>query len=471
MQRPGSSPAVRAALAASGALVCLCALATLCWVAVRTSPHPPTGRREVAVLLGMWVVFAIGAWLVMRAPRRFAVGLALTGAVLLQVIALTAPPALSDDVHRYAWDGRVQAAGVNPYLYAPGDPRLESLRDPVLFPPGRTCAEVQGTCPVINRPDVTTIYPPAAQVAFLAVHVVAGGDPGPRPRQMLAAGLALLTLAVILAVLMRRGSDPRRAVLWAWCPLAAVELGNNAHIDGLAVLLVVTGLALLSRPALSRAGALMGGVALGLAIATKYWPAAVVPATLRRRPGAVLVGAAIASLCVYLPYLATGGTAVLGYAPGYVAEESAGSFAVLRLLLPQSLAVAVGIAILVAAAGWAYLRADPLAPWTSAAMLVGVGLIVITPAYQWYALALPALAALGARAVWLVLAPAMTVSYLLIGLQIDSVVPLTFETMRGILYLAAAMLVVLVSLSMRRRGAGPTVAVTLPTRQSEGAGR
>ena len=39
-------------------------------------------------------------------------------------------PILSSDVYRYVWDGRVEAAGINPYRYVPADPQLAPLRDP-----------------------------------------------------------------------------------------------------------------------------------------------------------------------------------------------------------------------------------------------------------------------------------------------------------------------------------------------------
>ena len=29
-------------------------------------------------------------------------------------------PLLSSDIYRYVWDGKVQAAGINPYRYVPG---------------------------------------------------------------------------------------------------------------------------------------------------------------------------------------------------------------------------------------------------------------------------------------------------------------------------------------------------------------
>ena len=33
-------------------------------------------------------------------------------------------PFLSSDIYRYVWDGRVQAAGINPYAYVPADAAL-----------------------------------------------------------------------------------------------------------------------------------------------------------------------------------------------------------------------------------------------------------------------------------------------------------------------------------------------------------
>ncbi len=37
-------------------------------------------------------------------------------------------PSLSDDYHRYVWDGRVQLAGINPYQYRPYEHALDRVR-------------------------------------------------------------------------------------------------------------------------------------------------------------------------------------------------------------------------------------------------------------------------------------------------------------------------------------------------------
>ena len=66
-------------------------------------------------------------------------------------------PLLSSDIYRYVWDGRVQAAGINPYRYFPADEALAFLRDGAIFPH-------------INRADTAvTIYPPVTQLFFLIV--------------------------------------------------------------------------------------------------------------------------------------------------------------------------------------------------------------------------------------------------------------------------------------------------------------
>lgn len=71
----------------------------------------------LALITIWWVVFAAGAICILRWPGRFGMALVVVVAVALRIAALAGAPVLSDDVYRYAWDGRVQAAGVNPYRY------------------------------------------------------------------------------------------------------------------------------------------------------------------------------------------------------------------------------------------------------------------------------------------------------------------------------------------------------------------
>ena len=215
------------------AVVAVSGLGVLTWISV----HVPEGaNRASEVLLWntvMWLVFALGAFAVMRSPRRAAIGLILAGGLALQVVAMSTPPQTSTDYYRYAWDGEVQAAGVNPYRYVPVDPALEALRDDTwLWPPGRTCPEfgvpAGQACPVLNRPAVPTIYPPFAQLYFLAVELVSPRGSHGFPLQLIAGLTGVAVTGSILLIARARRSDPRRAVLWSWCPL--VVLLSLIHI-------------------------------------------------------------------------------------------------------------------------------------------------------------------------------------------------------------------------------------------------
>ncbi len=80
---------------------------------------------------------------------------AIVAAVVLRLIFLPVMPSLSDDYHRYVWDGRVQLAGINPYQYRPYEHALDRVRYA-----GRDR---------INHDELRTIYPPLTQAVFLGV--------------------------------------------------------------------------------------------------------------------------------------------------------------------------------------------------------------------------------------------------------------------------------------------------------------
>jgi hypothetical protein len=399
----------------------------------------------LGLLAAAWLVFPVAVGLVLRVPARQAVPLVLAGAVLLQVVALGWPPRSTDDFYRYAWDGRVQVSGTDPYRYAPTDPALAELRDDWLFPPDCVRTPV---CTIMNHPQSPTIYPPVAEAFFLAVHVLS--PPGTRwkPWQLAAALIALLTTLALIGVLRRAGRDPRWAVLWAWCPLVVIEAGNSAHVDVLAALLVVVGLRLVAarRP-------LAAGGLLGAAVAVKLYPALVLPAVLRRRGPLVVAAAAVTFAVSYVPHVLAVGTKVLGYLPGYLKEEGydgSGRFPVLRLLLPG--AVPPGVTLVLAAlllagvAGWVAWRADPDRPWDGAVVVTGVAVLLAGPNYPWYALLLVALIALSGRWEWM---PAAAVAYLpyFVG-----ALDLPAEPTKKLAYGTATALVLLL-LALRRRSA------------------
>jgi len=192
-------------------------------------------------------------------------------AVLARGVLLLAPPVLSDDVFRYLWDGRVQLAGLDPYAFAPSARELAPLRDSYWA--------------FINYRDLPTIYPPLAQFVF---RVVASVWPTPLAFRALASAADIASVALLVGLLRRRGTDARVAVVLAWSPLAAVETAVGAHVDAAAITLLVAALL-----ALERLRPLAAGVLAGLSLSVKLGAAALVPLLAPARRARVLVGVCI----------------------------------------------------------------------------------------------------------------------------------------------------------------------------------
>ena len=481
------SPAGRAArisgrLRVTGAAAAAAAITGLVLLSVREDPHL-AGSYPLPAAAALWAAFAAGAWLVLGTGTRRAIPLILLGGIAIQLAALSGPPRGSDDLYRYIWDGRVQAAGIDPYRYVPAAPQLTLLRDPFLWPAnGHYCvAAGEGApgsgppaggrppvggalspgCTRINRPTVHTIYPPVAEAYFTGVYELSPPGSGSVPIQAGAALFAIATTVLLLSGLRSLGRDPRLAVLWAWCPAVGLEAGNNAHVDVLAAFLTAAALLALARPG-GRRRVLGGGALLGLAIATKITPVLVLPAVLRRRPVAVVTAAAGAIAAVYLPHLLAVGRGVIGFLPGYLAQDgynSGSRFRLLSLAVPGSLATLAAVAVLTAVGLAVLRRGDPDRPWRGAVVMTGTALAVTTPWITWYSLLLVVLVALDGRAEWLALVAARYLT------PLHALPHVTLVQPGRIGYGGAVALVAAVSLARRRRQraaalpalAGPTV--------------
>ncbi|MGP3959428.1 glycosyltransferase 87 family protein [Nonomuraea sp. 3N208] len=368
-----------------------------------------------------WALFGAAVWALRGVPDRPAGRLVLAGGLAMIATGLLGPPATSTDSFRYAWDGRVQSAGLSPYDRTPADPALAHLRDPWLFP---DCAlgrfyPIDGACTRINRPTVHTIYPPLAEAYFLLVDRLSPEGARHKPLQVSGGLLAAGTLAALLILLRRR--NVRQTAYWAWCPAVPMEAVNNAHVDMLAVAAVVLALGA------ARAGPLGRGALLGAAVAVKLVPAVVVPGALSgalSSPRAArcalrtLIPAVLVVVLAYVPYVLASQASVLGYLSGYLAEEGydeAGArdrYALLRWALPDSWALPAALAILAAVLLHVLRRGDPDRPWRGALVLTGTALLVLTPGYPWYALLIVGLVALDGRWEWLGVPVAGAVAYL-----------------------------------------------------------
>jgi hypothetical protein len=365
--------------------------------------------HRMAVLIGLMMtaaaVYFIAARLVLsHALPAHAVWTILGIALVLRLILLSAPPFLSSDIYRYVWDGRVQAAGINPYRYVPADPALATLRDSTIYP-------------MINRPDYArTIYPPAAQLVFALVGRVMDSVAA-----MKLAMISFETLGIVslLQLLSMAGLPSTRVLLYVWNPLPLWSFAGDGHADAIVVGLLGLALLLRARRRDGWAGAVLAGATL-----VKFFPIVVAPAFLRRgrfwRP--LLAGAAVV-VGLYALY-SSAGEHVLGFLPSYRSEEGLSDGSGFWLLaglsrlgiLPAKAAAIyqIAVAAILLILGFAVVRGrfhrdanEAVALCGDAALLMAAVMVAASAHYPWYFawLALPLALAPSMALAWLATVP------------------------------------------------------------------
>ncbi len=343
-------------------------------------------------------------------------------AFLLNLLAVTGSPATSDDDWRYLWDGIVQLHGIDPYRYAPSAPELTDVRNPTIYPPSHHCPNHSFTeagsppdtfdgCTRMNRPDSNTIYPPVAEGFFTLLDLVTFGGHGNEFSMQVAAGIGVMLIGWLLYRRVRARGDPSWWVaLWLWFPTVILEATQNAHIDWLGVLLVVTAIT-----AVPARRAVLRGVLIGAAVGVKLYPGLVGASMVKRRPVA-LIGSAVALFALtYVPHVLAVGPGVVGFLPGYLQQEDYANgdrFLLISLVFHGTAATVVALCIAAVAVAWAVWRGDPDHPERTAVVTFGVAMLVTTPNQPWYGLLLVALAVLAHRPEWLVFGPVMGFFYL-----------------------------------------------------------
>ncbi|MGH9425825.1 MAG: hypothetical protein ACRD2L_05895, partial [Terriglobia bacterium] len=138
-------------------------------------------------------------------------------ALLFRLTVLLIPPIWDDDLYRYLWDGRVGIHEINPYLYAPDAPELESLQD--------------DHYDMVSFKSIRTIYPPLFQFLFQWSQWIAPSSLFFLKCLALLFDLALI--AVLLALLKHLGHSPALILIYAWNPLPIKEFANSGHMDSL----------------------------------------------------------------------------------------------------------------------------------------------------------------------------------------------------------------------------------------------
>ncbi len=341
--------------------------------------------------------------------NRWTLGIIFGVALAVRMVCVFGPAFLSTDVYRYVWDGKVQAAGINPYRYIPAAPELAFLRDDDIYPN-------------INRKEYAhTIYPPVAQMVFLAVTRISASETFMKLSMV---GFEAVMCVFLLRLLTMLDLPRERILLYAWHPIGFWEIASSGHLDAVAMCFIT--LAIYARLR-QKTGATAGWLAA--AVLTKLYPLALLPALAehgRRQLLKTLGIMAGISALAYLPYLGVG-KGVLGFLPSYAQEEGintgtrffllAFTNRVLHLSLPPAIYLGGCTVALAALSWWAWQRGDFNLHQSSPAgarrlvfstLVLAAGTnLCFSPHYPWYFLwLLPMLTLVPWRpAFYLVMAP------------------------------------------------------------------
>lgn len=294
--------------------ILLCILVALYLVlAGFAQPHD----EFVPPFLLTWIVCFlpyIGACvLVLRAPpsvgrlRVAEVGLILLGALIFRVLLLPQVPWLSRDSWRYLWDARVILHGYSPYVYPPETPLLKPLRDALIY----------GNSGFL---DVPTVYPPAAEGTYVLSYLLAPSNLFVLKAIFLS--FDMLTCVGLALLLLVRGMDPRRMILYAWCPLPIVEFAIEGHVDAMVgAFLVLILLCALKRDA-AIGWRILLGVLIALATLTKLYPLILLAVVVTRRRDWIIALTCFVTIgLAYIPFIVLGHGQVFGFFSTYASEQ------------------------------------------------------------------------------------------------------------------------------------------------------
>jgi hypothetical protein len=356
----------------AAALAVMCAVYLLVFRLEALAPLGPL--RNLAATLLASGPFALAIW-ASQEDGDPGLPLLLLGTALLHLCVPLALLSGTDDAFRYLWDGRVLDHGINPYAHPPQSAALAALRETHFHPH-------------IFRPDMRTVYPPLCELWFWVAYRLSSTSFVGLKIVLLIHQLAAAWILARLVASSHEGS----ALIYAWSPLAVVQLMAGGHLDGLMIPWLLLSLLLADRrPFWS--GAALGGAAM-------VRPTAVLcaPALLARRPwrqaGVAALGGAVAVAGLLLPFARAGAglyESLLAYARHWRFNGSL--YRLVELLVGQGAGARIAAYGLIGAAslGGAWLGLGLPARFLIA---VGAYLALAPTVYPWYMLPAAAVGAL-----------------------------------------------------------------------------
>jgi hypothetical protein len=174
------------------------------------------------IILPVYLVYSIMIFYILKKklPDNLSLLWLIIVGFLFRIALIPSDPFLSDDIYRYLWDGKIFAAGINPYKYAPVDIQLLEFRDQFVYP-------------FVNFPEIATSYPPVSQFMFLVNHWLGGS--------ILSWKIILLVVEFFLILVILRQAqhfklNKYRLLIYFYNPLLIIETYSSGHMEIIGVL-------------------------------------------------------------------------------------------------------------------------------------------------------------------------------------------------------------------------------------------
>lgn len=229
-------------------------------------------RHETLLLLSTYFgAFIIYIYLCLRDQDRLISWLDHAFVVLLIGSLCFVDPTLSDDIYRFIWDGRLSAAGLDPFLYTP---TALLTMEAEMVRAGLSVELYQ----LLNSPDYYSVYPPVMQWIFegtarlaganiylhtVLIKIILGGS-------IWGAWYFLIGICRLLSISLNI------SLLFILNPLLLIEVVGNTHFEGLQIFFISLSIYLILKQKY-----IPGAITWGLAAAVKLLPLLLIPVIMR----------------------------------------------------------------------------------------------------------------------------------------------------------------------------------------------
>jgi hypothetical protein len=225
-------------------------------------------REQTIALLSIFFVLVGAMIYILKTTEEKEADLPYYWSMLLRLLLVFSLPALSDDVYRFIWDGRLITQFIDPYKQLPTEylgQGIEGITTELFLK--------------LNSPEYFSIYPPLNQVFFFLSALF---SPNSEFWSIVILRLLIFAFEIgnirMIRKLLRHYKLPERyGLFYALNPIVILELTGNLHFEGIMIYFLLLAIWYYEQNKLH-----WSAVFLGLSVATKFLPLIFLPLLIRK---------------------------------------------------------------------------------------------------------------------------------------------------------------------------------------------